>query len=167
MHWFDIGLTIALMLSVVWGCYRGLVRELFTLVGLAAATVLAIRAYPAAAHLLEPLITTPWVRQAAGFCLIFLAVMVVVMVCSTLLRLFLHAAGLSLVDRLLGGLFGLTRVVLVTTVLLMLANRFVPSARAQLEAESVLAPFMWRSAEYLEAFVAQHVSTQWFVLSGQ
>jgi membrane protein required for colicin V production len=156
MHWFDISLTIALILSGVWGCSLGLVRALLSLVGLAAASVLALRGYLDVAQRLEPLITTPWVRQAVGFALIFLAVMVVVMVCSSLLRLILRAVGLSLVDRLLGGLFGLAKVVLVVSVLLMMANKFFPSVRVQLETESVLAPILFRNAELLEVFLAKH-----------
>lgn len=156
MHWFDIGLTIAVILSTVWGFCRGLVRALFALVGLAVAAVLAIRGYASVAPLCAPLITAPWARQAVAFCLIFLAVMAVAVVSSRLLRLFVHAAGLSLADRLLGGLFGLTKVVLMTSVLLLITNKFFPSVRAQLAAESVLAPLLWRSAEYLEAFLEQH-----------
>jgi membrane protein required for colicin V production len=156
MHWFDIGITIALILSGVWGCFRGLVRALLSLVGLAAASVLALRGYLDVAQRLEPLITTPWVRQAVGFSLIFLAVTAVVMVCSILLRLVLRAVGLSLVDRLLGGLFGLAKVVLVVSVLLMMANQFFPSVRVQLETESVLAPLLFRNAEFLKAFLEKH-----------
>jgi membrane protein required for colicin V production len=156
VHWFDIGLTIALILSGVWGCRRGLVRAMLSLVGLAAASILAVRGYPDIAHLLESLIATPWVRQAIGFALIFLAVMAVAMVCSALLRFALRAAGLSLMDRLLGGLFGLAKVILVAAVLLMMANRFFPSVRAQLEADSVLAPFLFRNAEVLAAFLEKH-----------
>lgn len=153
MHWFDIGMTIALILSGVWGCLRGLVRALLSLLGLAAASVLAIRSYADIAQRLAPLITTLWIRQAIGFTLIFLAVMAVVMLCSLLLRFALRAAGLSLMDRLLGGLFGLVKVVLVASVLLMMANRFFPALRTQLEADSALAPFLFRTAEFLEAFL--------------
>ena len=156
MHWFDIGVTIALILSGVWGCFRGLVRALLSLVGLAAASVLALHGYLYVAQRLEPLITTPWVRQAVGFSLIFLAVTAVVMVCSTLLHLILRAVGLSLVNRLLGGLFGLAKVVLVVSVLLIMANKFFPSVRAQLETESVLAPLFFRNVEFLEAFLEKH-----------
>lgn len=156
MHWFDIGITIALILSGVWGCFRGLVRTLLSLVGLAAASVLALRGYLYVAQRLEPLITSLWVRQAVGFSLIFLAVMVIAMVCGILLRFVLRAVGLSLMDRLLGGLFGLAKVVLVASVLFMMANRFSPSVRAQLETESVLAPFFFRNAEFLEAFLEKH-----------
>jgi membrane protein required for colicin V production len=153
VHWFDIGLTIALILSGVWGCFRGLVRSMLSLIGLAAASVLAVCGYPDIAQRLAPLITTLWVRQSISFALIFLAVMAVAMVCGALLRFALRAAGLSLMDRLLGGLFGLAKVILVASVLLIMASRFFPSVRAQLEADSVLAPFLFRSAELLAAFL--------------
>jgi membrane protein required for colicin V production len=146
-------MTIALILSGVWGCLRGLVRAMLSLIGLAAASVLAVRGYPDIAQRLAPLIATLWVRQVIGFTLIFLAVMAIVMVCSALLRFALRAAGLSLMDRLLGGLFGLAKVMLVASVLLMMANRFFPSLRAPLEANSVLAPFFFRNAEALAAFL--------------
>ena len=156
MHWFDISLTIALILSGVWGCLRGLVRAILSLIGLAAASVLAVRGYPDIAQRLAPLIATLWVRQATGFALIFLAVMAVAMVCSALLRFALRAAGLSLMDRLLGGLFGLAKVILVVSVLLMMANKFSPSVRAQLEADSALAPYLFRNADFLAAFLEKH-----------
>jgi hypothetical protein len=38
----------------------------------------------------------------------------------------------------------------------MMANKFSPSARAQLEAGSVLAPFLFRNAEFLAAFLEKH-----------
>jgi membrane protein required for colicin V production len=151
-----MSLTIALILSGAWGCLRGLVRALLSLLGLAAAAILAVRGYPDVAQRLAPLIATPWIQQAVGFALIFLAVMAVAMICSALLRFVLQAAGLSLLDRLLGGLFGLAKVILVVSVLLMMANKFFPSVRAQLEADSTLAPFLFRSAEFLAAFLEKH-----------
>jgi membrane protein required for colicin V production len=140
----------------MWGCLRGLVRALLSLIGLAAASILAVRGYPDITQRLAPLIPTPWVQQAIGFALIFLAVMAVTMVCIALLRFVLHAAGLSLLDRLLGGLFGLVKVILAVSVLLMMANKFFPSVQTQLEADTTLAPFLFRSAEFLAAFLEKH-----------
>jgi membrane protein required for colicin V production len=159
VHWFDMSLTIALILSGAWGCLRGLVRALLSLLGLVAATILAVRGYADIAQRLAPFIATPWVQQAVGFALIFLAVMAVAMLCSALLRFALQAAGLSLLDRLLGGFFGLAKVILVVSVLLMMANTFFPSVRAQLEADSTLAPFLFRSADLLAAFLEKQDAT--------
>ena len=55
---------------------------MLSLIGLAAASVLAIRGYPDIAQRLALLIATLWVRQAIGFTLIFLTVMAVAVVCS-------------------------------------------------------------------------------------
>jgi len=157
MHWFDITVIIALILSGVWSFCRGLIRELVSLLGLVAAAVLAVRGYPAVADVLTPFIAVEWVRQAIGFALIFLVVMAVAMICSTLLRLVIRTVGLSVLDRLLGGLFGLAKVVLVVSVLLMMASKFFPPETAQSTAESVLAPLLFRSAAFLETFLEQHV----------
>ena len=156
MHWFDISLTIALILSGAWSFFRGLTRELLSLLGLAAAAMLSVRGYPYGANVLAPFITLPWVRQAVSFALIFLAVMVVAKVCSRLLHRVIHTVGLSLLDRLLGGLLGLTKVVLVASVLLMMASKFSLPVTAQLAAESTLAPLLFRSAAFLAPFIEQY-----------
>jgi membrane protein required for colicin V production len=156
MHWFDISVTIALILSGVWSFSRGLIRELLSLLGLVAAAVLSIRGYPYGANLLAPFITLEWVRQAVSFALIFLVVMLVAKVCSLLLHLILHTVGLSLLDRLLGGLLGLVKVVLLASVLLIMVNRFSPAVTAQLAAESTLAPLLFRSAAFLAPFIEQY-----------
>jgi len=160
MHWFDIAVIIALILSGLWSFCRGLIRELLSLLGLVAASVLAIRGYATVANVLAPFIAQEWVRQAIGFALIFLVVMAIAMVCSTLLRLIIRTVGLSVLDRLLGGLFGLAKVVLVASVLLIMASKFFPSEtdqlKDQLKDKSTLAPLLFQSKDYLATFLEQH-----------
>ena len=156
MHWFDLSVTIALILSGAWSFFRGFIRELLSLVGLVAAAVLSIRYYHYGADIFAPLITLEWVRQAISFALIFLAVMVVARVCSALLHFVLHSVGLSLLDRLLGGLLGLAKVVLLASVLLIMVGKFSPQLMAQLAAESTLAPLLFRSAAALTPFIEQY-----------
>lgn len=158
MHWFDLSVTIALILSGVWSCFRGFIRELLSLVGLVAAAVLSIRYYHYGADIFAPLMTLEWVRQAVSFALIFLAVMVVARVCSVLLHLVLHSVGLSVLDRLLGGLLGLAKVALLASVLLIMVGKFSPPVTAQLAAESTLAPLLFRSAAFLTPFIEQYTN---------
>jgi membrane protein required for colicin V production len=156
MHWFDIGVMIALIVGGVWSFFRGLVREMLSLVGLAAAFVLSIRGYPYVAQLLTSMITTAWVRQAVGFAVIFVAVMFASMLCIKLLRLFVRTVGLSFPDRLLGGLFGLVKVTLLVSVLLIVSAKFFPPFTKQLAAESALAPLFFRSAVLLAGVLEKH-----------
>lgn len=156
MHWFDIGVTIALIVSGVWSCFKGLVREVLSLVGLAAAVFLALRGAPYLTPLLATITPAPWLGHAISFALIFLVVMAIVMLCTKALRLMLTAVGLSPLDRLLGGVFGVAKVVLAVTVLLMLANAYFPTLRSELEAGSVLAPWMYQGVEQLTTWLSQH-----------
>ncbi|HEB72765.1 MAG TPA: CvpA family protein, partial [Nitrospirae bacterium] len=41
VHWFDIFAVTFLLISAVWSCYRGFVREIFSLVSLIAGYVTA------------------------------------------------------------------------------------------------------------------------------
>lgn len=156
MHWFDIGLTVALILSGVWSCFKGLVREVLSLVGLAAASYLAVWGAGYVAPALPKVTSAPWLGHALSFALIFLAVMALAMLCSRALRLMLTAVGLSPLDRLLGGVFGVARVLLLVTVFLMLASKYFPTLQPELTAGSTLAPWMYQNVEWLSAFLKQH-----------
>lgn len=156
MHWFDIGITIALLLSGLWSFFRGLIRELFSMAGLVVASVLAIRGYPAMATLLEPVVHTAAIRQALGFAVIFMAVMAVAIGCGFVLRVMLKTVGLSLLDRFLGGGFGLVKVVLIASVALILITKFAPPLSEQLAKDSVYAPYLFQSAAWLAALVEKH-----------
>lgn len=156
MHWFDIGVIIALILSGVWSFLRGLTRELLSLAGLAAASILAIRGYPWVASLLQSVIATAGIRQALGFAVIFLAVMAVAMLCGRLLRVLLKAVGLSLLDRFLGGCFGFAKVVLIASVGLIMTTKFAPPVSAQLAKESLFAPYLFQSAAWLATLLEKH-----------
>ena len=59
-------------------------------------------------------------------------------------------------DRLLGGLFGLAKVVLVASVLLLMAASFFPLYGLNWRQNPCLPHLLFRSAEYLEAFLEQH-----------
>lgn len=153
MHWFDTCVTIALILSGAWSLFRGLIREILSIVGLSVAFILAMRGHTAVAELLRPLISAEWGRQATGFALICIAVLLVSALCTRLLRLFVQVVGLSLLDRLGGLLFGLLRVVILASAFLTVATKFAPPLAAQLTAESRLAPWLLQSAVMLSTFL--------------
>ncbi|MGE3540610.1 MAG: CvpA family protein [Candidatus Tectimicrobiota bacterium] len=159
MHWFDIVLIIVLLLSGLWSFFRGFIRELVSLTGLVLASVLALRGYPQVAIWLEPIIATAGLRQAVGFAAIFLAVMIVAVCCGLLLRLLLKAIGLSLLDRCLGGVFGGAKVVLLASVAMIFLTKFAPPRATQLAQETLLAPYLFRTAAWLSTLLEQHDHT--------
>jgi membrane protein required for colicin V production len=109
LGWVDWALAAVLAASIVIGLWRGLVFEVLSLAGWVAA-------YIAAQMLAAPLapmlpIGSPGgaLNQAAAFALVFLLALIVWALVARLLRLVIHATPLQLLDRVLGGGFGLLR----------------------------------------------------------
>ena len=109
LGWVDWALAAVLLLSVAVGLWRGLVFEVLSLVGWVAAYVAAQLLSAVVAPMLP--VGTPGgaLNQGATFALVFVLALVVWAVLSRLLRLLVHATPLQLVDRVLGGGFGLLR----------------------------------------------------------
>ena len=101
-----------LLISLLVGAWRGLVVEVLSLLAWIAAFVLAQWFAPqVAAHLPMAGAGEP-VRFAASFVLIFIATLLAGALLGFVLSKLLSVAGLGLVNRLLGALFGLLRAVL-------------------------------------------------------
>ena len=156
MHWFDSVVTAVCIISGIWSLFRGLVREVLSLGGLIAAVVLAFRGSPYLVPWLESHVAEAWMREAISFAVIFLAVMIVSILTTRLVKVFIRAAGLSLFDRLLGGVFGVLKVVCVVSVCFILGSKFFPAFTTSLVQESVLAPAFMHTAEWLAQLLEEH-----------
>lgn len=100
----------AIVISAGIGLLRGLMRELFSLIGWVLAAWLAYRYGEHAAQWLP--LGMPGgglARQVAGFVLLFVATILACGLLATLLTLLLKTVGLSLADRGLGLVFGAIR----------------------------------------------------------
>jgi membrane protein required for colicin V production len=109
LDWVDWALAAVLALSIVVGLWRGLLFEVLSLVGWVAAYIAAQVFASTAAPMLP--IGTPGsgLNQGAAFALVFVVALLAWALASRLLRTVIHATPLQLVDRVLGGGFGLLR----------------------------------------------------------
>lgn len=107
--------------SCLLGLWRGVVSEVLALAAWVVAFVAARTWGEAAGAYFADLVAEPGLRYAAGFVVILLGVLVTFSVARLVLSLLLRAAGLGLVDRLLGAGFGVVRGVLIVLVGVMLA----------------------------------------------
>ncbi len=109
LGWVDWALVAVLLLSIAVGLWRGLVFEVLSLAGWVAAYIAAQVLAATVAPMLP--IGTPGgaLNQGAAFALVFVLALVVWALLSRLLRMVIHATPLQLVDRVLGGGFGLLR----------------------------------------------------------
>ena len=153
MHWFDVCIGLAFLIGGVWSVFRGLAREVITLVGITAAFALAGWGYPYVASPLEDVIALEWLRQVDSFLLIFFVAVLFYILCAKVARRMIKAVGLSIPDRILGGLFGLLKVTVLVSVVLIVLAHFAPAFASRIARESQLAPTFFHTAQLLTALL--------------
>jgi len=121
MSGFDSAVAGILLVSLLLGLWRGLVYEVLSLLGWPIAFVLSRLFANDVAPLLP--IEQETARIAVAYAAVFIAALIAWGVLAWLFSRLVKAAGLGLLDRILGGfLFGLLRGVLVILVLVWLAG---------------------------------------------
>jgi len=121
MTWFDYAVLGVLVLSIAWGTWRGLVREVLSLAG----WVIAFLAANLLAGPLSESITSvmqPELRLLFSWLGIFAVVLMAASLGAMLLAKVIKAAGLASTDRWLGALFGLARGLLIALAFALVAG---------------------------------------------
>ena len=106
MNWLDIVLLVIMVISAVGGFITGLIKAIFSLVGLILGVVLAGRFYINLAGVLSflPGSNTP---RIVAFIIILLVVMLIFALLGNILTKVISAIKLGWLNRLGGGVFGI------------------------------------------------------------
>ncbi len=129
LAWLDWVFLAVLAISVAVGLARGLVFEVMSLAGWVVAYFAARWAAVDVARLLPVGEAGSAMNHAAGFAVAFIAALVVWALLSRLLRMAIHATPLSVVDRLLGAVFGIFRGLVLLLAVATVVN-FSPAAKS-------------------------------------
>jgi membrane protein required for colicin V production len=124
MNAVDTAILVVVVLSCLFGLWRGLVREVLSLLTWVAALVVA-RVYSAELASYMVNFDNSSASHVAAFALIFVAVIVVGTLLNRLISKMVTITGLQLVDRMLGGLFGVARGGIIVLVIMFITNVFV------------------------------------------
>jgi membrane protein required for colicin V production len=119
---FDYIVLTILTASVVISVLRGLVREILSLAAWVAAFLVASHFAADIAALLPAGMGSDTLRIIAGFAILLVGTLLAGALVNLAIGQIIKALGLQLVDRGLGGLFGLARGVLIVLVLVILAG---------------------------------------------
>jgi membrane protein required for colicin V production len=125
----DWGIVAAIAVSVVQAASAGFFQEAFGIAGLVFGYLLAAWQYQQLAQHFAPYLNSPWFGEITAFLVIFIAVMVAAGITGRIARWIMKEAGLSFVDRLLGGALGLLRGCLIVAVVLMSMAAFAPTSK--------------------------------------
>lgn len=125
----DWVILLFLVVSVVAAARDGFFREAFGLAGLIAGYLVAAWQYRRLANWLDPIIKQPWLAEIGSFLVIFFGVMLVAFLAGLLARWLMKEAGLTTMDRVLGGVLGFVKGCLVVAIVMVAMAVFAPAAR--------------------------------------
>jgi membrane protein required for colicin V production len=122
MTWLDYGIIGFIAFSTLIGLLRGFVQEVFSLVGLGVALLVAFAFSDRIEPLFQNYITLPSMRRIVAFGVLFLAMLLVMALLNYILVTVVSQTGIGGTDRILGMLFGVVRGAVVMVVLVFLAG---------------------------------------------
>jgi membrane protein required for colicin V production len=154
MTLFDYTVLTIIGASVVLSVVRGFTRELLALVAWLGAFMAATSLSGTVAGWLTTSISDEPVRALTAFIAVFVSTLLLVSVLGLLLSRVVRTAGLGLEDRLLGGIFGFARGLLIVLVAVLLAG-LTPLPRQPAWANAMLSPPLEALAGALKPWLPQ------------
>jgi len=145
--WVDAVVIAALVLSFGLGIFRGIVREILSLSSWIVSIWLAYLFGDNLAIVIVPWLESERLSSLIGYLVVFVAVLVLLSLVVALLFKLFRVVGLSGIDRLLGGLFGCLRGVVIVALLLFIAEWTPASGQAWFRDSQIVpyfeAPLTW------------------------
>ena len=141
----DIAFLIVVFLSILFGVLRGFIRELFSLIFFIVAVVLSFIFYRDAGNVLMKYIDDRDISNFVGFISIFAVVLIVGSLVTYFIKKICVVGPLKSMDRILGGIFGLLRGILISGIIVFALIAF--SINDNLLIKSKLSPYVKSSIE--------------------
>ena len=154
MTWLDYAILVGLVVSVAWGAWRGLVREVISVAAWVLAFLGANYFGTPLAEVLPASVPTPELRILIGFVAVFVVILAVCTLLGQFLRKLVKIAGLGELDHVLGGMFGVARALVILLAFAVVAG-LTAFPRQSAWRDSVCGPPMGRAALALRPWLPQ------------
>ncbi len=156
---FDYLVILILLCSIVISTFRGLVREVLSLVSWVVAFVVANAYGESLSTLLPEMVPGVLTRLIVAFVVLFIGVRILMSLVIMTVETGIRAAGLTVMDRGLGGLFGLARgALIVITVVILCGLTAIP--RQPVWTEALLSPLAVTAANTILPYLPGELSNR-------
>lgn len=159
MNPFDIVIIIIVGFCLIRGFFRGLVKELSSIIGVLGGFYAAYTYYREIAKFLSKWVSNTSYVNIISFMLIFCLVFILISILGIIIKYILNIAFLGWVDRICGAGFGIIKSLLIVSVLFVMLTSFLPQGAPMIK-ESFLAPHVAIVAESLAKAVPKHMKNQ-------
>jgi membrane protein required for colicin V production len=159
MNWVDYAMITIAAVSVIIGLYRGLVREVVSLVIWIGGILVTLHNIPAIENYLMGSISSAYARYAVILVGVILALSIVSWLFGKILHTMITSVGLGFTNRFFGLIFGFTRGVVVIGFLLVLLSAGGIKESPAFQA-SVLIPSMQPLVRSFAALIPEDLGEQ-------
>ena len=139
MNPFDILIIVIFGYCLVRGLFRGLVKEVSSIICVLGGFYAAYSYYKVVAKGLSRFIADTAYFNILSFLIIFCLVLIIINVLGIIIKYLLNIAFLGWVDRIFGVLFGMIKGILIVSVIFIVLTAFLPKG-ASIIKSSILAP---------------------------
>jgi len=157
MTWLDYAVIGVFAASLFVGAWRGLVREVLSILGWVIAFLAANLLAGPLGPLMPQVIPSPELRVAAAYVAVFAGSLIVTSLLALLISKIVQATGLGGVDRLLGALFGAARGVLIVMAAVLLAG-LTSAPKQTFWRDSASGAYLVQAAQALKPLLPQTFS---------
>lgn len=152
MNALDITICIIAGFCLVRGLFRGIIKEVASIVGVLVGFYGAYTYYPLIAKWLSQLIANKSYLYIISFFLAFSVIFFVIGFVGVVLKHIFKVSSLGWVDRILGGAFAVVKAILIVSVLLVALTAFLPK-NAPVITNSRIAPHVSTASEKMAAAI--------------
>lgn len=153
MNPLDIVIIIILGYGLIRGIFRGMVKEISSIVGVFAGFYAAYSYYPLVSEILEDWITNVPFLNILSFMLIFCVIFFLISILGVIIKYLMHVASLGWMDRFLGASLGFGKSVLIVSIILVVLTAFLPKG-APIIKTSLLSPHVSVISEKLAQLIS-------------
>ena len=128
MNGLDTVIIFILTVSVIYSLFRGLVREVFSLLSIVLGFAAASRTYSLLSNFLHTWLSNKPGADILGFIIVFVATSMVISLMGRIIKGIVRASNLAFVDRITGAFFGILKGIFIATVIVLSLVAFLPPA---------------------------------------
>jgi membrane protein required for colicin V production len=159
MNALDITICVIGAYCLVRGLFRGIIKEVTSIVGVFIAFYGAYSYYPIVSGWFSTVVSNTAYLAVISFVVVFSVILLFVGAVGVILKNVFKAAALGWADRILGGTFAVVKAILIVSVLLIAFTALLPK-NAPLLQHSRLTPHVIATAETFVAAVPTDMKTQ-------
>ena len=154
MNLFDIIVIVILGYCLIRGIFRGLVKELSSIIGVFGGFYAAYTYYPVLAKPLSKWIANVGYLNILSFLIIFCGVFIIISILGIIINYLLKIVFLGWLDRVSGAMFGAMKGILIVSVLLIALTAFLPKGTPVIK-DSLLSPYVTLVSEKMAKVISK------------